>query len=301
MRFNRIALACSMALAGCVGSFSGTDSSSSAERVVTGKIDASSYNLDNPVVVAESSDHRVWITHVLRDGSFRLQLPTNVAYRLTLANSTRSGAFVSVARVNWPLQRGASRWAVLRAGATLDFTTIHPRGSTQFGLQCSGCGGSGGYDSDKGGDCHEDDKAHCDKSSKENDCDSDHKYKDDDCDKDDDADKHDHDCDDDDKKKHDESGDKDDDHDKGGCNCGSSSSDGGAAPSSDDGGSSSSGSCSGSGGSGGNYGSGSGGSGGNYGSGGSGAAIGGMCAMNADCALGLDCVANYCVPTQPTK
>lgn len=296
MRFNRLALALSFALVGCVGSF---DGSSSTERVVTGKIVTSTYQLNNPVVVAESSDHHVYVTHLMKDGSFRLQIPTGVAYRITLANSTRSSTgYTSVARMNWPLESGPARWAKIGSGDTLDLGHVYQRGTTQFGIQCSGCSG-GGYDSDKGSDCHQDDHSYCNKGSSENDCDSDHKYDSNDaCDKDDDSDKDEHDCNNDDKNKsagdvddggYDNKDDGDDDDDHGSCDCN------GADAGASSGGSSSG--CSGSGGSGGGYG---GGSGGGYGggSGSSGGTIGASCQMNADCAVGMDCIANYCIPVK---
>jgi uncharacterized membrane protein YgcG len=225
----------------------------------------------------------------MKDGSFRLQIPTGVAYRITLANSTRSSTgYTSVARMSWPLESGPARWAKIAGGDTLDLGHVYQRGTTQFGIQCSGCSG-GGYDADKGSDCHQDDHSYCNKGSSENDCDSDHKYKDGDgCDKDDDADKHEHDCNSDDKDK--SAGDKDDggydnkddgdddDHDHGSCDC--NGADAGASSGCSD--------------SGGGYG----GSGGSYGggSGGSGGTVGSPCMMNADCAVGMDCIANYCIP-----
>jgi hypothetical protein len=287
MRFIRFAPIAALIFSGCLGSY-GTDSTN--PRIVSGKLVTAGYQLDNPVVIAESGDHRVFVTHLQPDGSFQLQLPSNVAYRLTVANSTRSSTgFASVARINWPLSTGASRWAKLGGGAPLDLGHVFTRGSTQYAIQCSGCsGGSGGYMASQGSDCHEDDHDYCSKSSSEDDCDSDHKYKDDDhCDKDDDADQHDKDCDQDD---HDKgaggyadggsaaSGGHDDDDGHGSCNCGS---DGGA--------SSSSSSCS----SGGSGGSGGTGPSSSYGSGGS---IGTGCMTNSDCAIGLSCVASFCVP-----
>jgi hypothetical protein len=206
-------------------------------RVITGQLHASDFTLDNPVVVAESADSRVFVTHVFADGSFRLEVPAGVAYRLTLANSTVTSAYTTVARINWPLASGPSRWAVVQPGAPLDLGDIYQRGSAPtvtagatLSISCASCGGSSGgsndsgggsndsgggntsggssggsHEADKSGDCHESDHSYCDKSTKESDCDSAHKPdKSDACDKDNDADEHDKKCDSDNKKKHDD-------------------------------------------------------------------------------------------------
>jgi hypothetical protein len=259
MRIRSLVLALS-ALAGC---------SSAPTRTITGQLRTQGYALSNPVVVAESSDHRVFFTHMSKDGSFKLQLPPNVAYRITLANSTRTaGVFTAVARINWPIAVGASRWAQVGAGDTLALGGIYRRGtiprggSGGVGIQCDHCGGGGGSDGgasggDGGDDCKEDDKAKCESGGHDDDCDSDHEHKDDDkCDKDDDADKHDKDC---------------DDHDKGG---GDHGDDDGHCGCSSDGGTS--------------------GGGGAGGGGGGGVSNPGACVTNSDCAKGETCVNSVC-------
>jgi hypothetical protein len=262
MRIRSLIIAL-FALAGC---------NSPSTRTITGQLRTQGYALDNPVVVAESGDHRVFYSHMAKDGSFTLQLPTNVAYRITLANSTRTpGVFTSVAKINWPLAGGASRWAVVGAGDTLALGGVYRRGtiptgggSGGVGIQCDHCGGGsdGGASGGGGDDCKEYDNSKCESGGHDDDCDSDHEHKDDDhCDKDDDADKHDHDCDDHDKG----DGDHGDDDDDGHCGCGNS-----------DGGSS-----------------GGGGSGGG-GSGGGGGTPPGACAVNADCQKGQICVSMVC-------
>lgn len=261
MRTSPIVLAL-CALAGC--------SSQAPTRTITGQLRTSGYALDNPVVVAESSDHRVFYTHMAKNGSFKLQLPPNIAYRITLANSTRNpGVFKSVAKINWPTAGGASRWAVVGAGDTLALGGIYRRGTAPtgggsggVGIQCDHCGGGDGGAKGDDDDCKEDDKAKCESGGHDDDCDSDHEHKDDDkCDKDDDADKHDKDCDDHDKG----GGDHGDDDDDGHCGCGNS--DGGA--------------------------SGGGGAGGG-GHDGGGVATPGACLVNGDCAKGQMCVNSVC-------
>jgi len=250
-----------LTLIGCSGSTN--------TREVTGRLTSGTYGLDNPVVVAESSDHRVFVASVSKNGSFRLVLPAGVAYRMTLANSTpRASSYVAVARVNWPLQSGTSRWAMLSSGGAIDLGRVAHRSqsgsATSLGIQCDSCssGGSddGGYsddDSDKG-DCHEDDGAKTSSKGGEDDCDCSHKVSSSDgCDKDDDSDQHDHDCDQDDDSgdgdhgDDDHSGDHDGDHHS--CDGGTSSLGGGAS-----------------------------------------GGAGDSCQVNADCSSGLSCTNNAC-------
>src|SRR3954471_3142590 len=95
-------------------------------RVVTGEL-KTTYAVKSPVVIAESSDHRVFVTHLNSDGSFRLELPTNVSYRLTLATATKGSTYQTVARINWPLQSGAARWAKVGDGTPLSLGGVVKR------------------------------------------------------------------------------------------------------------------------------------------------------------------------------
>lgn len=181
-------LACILAVAALSGC-----KPSESTRTVTGQLTSRSYALDNPVVMAESSDSRVFVTHLSPSGHFSLQLPVNKAYRLTLANSTSdTSSFVALARINWPHDSGSGRWAVLGDGDALDLGNVARRGER------SSSKGHGGYcakdaDGGCGGDddsCHEDDGAKCDHGH-EDDCDCDHKYGDGDhCDPDPQAGEH---------------------------------------------------------------------------------------------------------------
>jgi hypothetical protein len=241
MRFIQTALlscAAALALVAC---------SATPTRTVSGQLTLAAFHVDNPVVVAESSDRRVFIATVSAQGAFSLQLPANAAYRVTLAETTvRPGIYDAVARIDWPLATGAVRWAKLSPGAPLDLGTITLRGSTTAAqaptrgltVQCESCGGASGSadddqgDKDKGakdkdkadkdkdhgkakhhGDSKEDDKAGVEESKHEKDCDCSKKIdKQDGCDKDDHADEHEQACDHD---NHDKTGNHDDDDDQG--------------------------------------------------------------------------------------
>src|SRR5205807_10422463 len=85
MRAQTLSLVSSLLMVGCLPSAS--PSPSGATRAVTGTLSAQSYALDNPVVMAESSDSRVFVTHLAAGGLFTIELPSCVAYCLTLANS----------------------------------------------------------------------------------------------------------------------------------------------------------------------------------------------------------------------
>jgi hypothetical protein len=297
MRAQTLSLLSALAIVGC----SSTPSSSpSNTRAVTGTLSAQSYGLDNPVVLAESSDQRVFVASLTADGHFQLNLPPNVAYRLTLANSTATpDVYAAVARINWPLETGPARWAVLGDGATLDLGTVYRRATGPDGRHISsyGDGGDGGSD---GGSCKEDDGAKC-SHDHDDDCDCDHKYSDDDhCEHDDHGEQHDHDCD----HEHNYGG------SDGGCTCGGGYGGGTGGEHEDDhgGGSYGHGACDGgaptppsngcscgAGGSGG-AGGGAGGTGGTGGAGGTGGgANGSPCNVNADCASGA-CISSVCAP-----
>jgi hypothetical protein len=293
MRAQTLSLLSLLLVLGC----SSSSSPSGSTRAVIGTVSAQSYRLDNPVVLAESSDARVFVATVAGDGSFALALPAGVAYRLTLANSTATtNAYAAVARINWPLVDGPARWAVLGAGDTLNLGSVYRRGSTPAGQHISSY--SGGNSDGGAGSCKEDDDAKCGHEH-EDDCDSDHQHADSDhCDKDDDSDKHDHDCD----HEHgygdvdggmscscgDHDGHHDDDDDRygsGGEHGGAHACDGGvpAKPTC---------SCGGGGQSGG------GGTVPGKGNGGGGGAVGAPCSVNSDCASGA-CIQSVC--SQPTS
>jgi hypothetical protein len=188
-------------------------------RVVTGQLRVSTAGMSGPVVVAESSAHRVFVAKVTAKGRFALTLPPDSDYRLTLASSSsHAGHYSAVARINWPLADGAARWAHLGGGDTLDLGNVYKRGtrpSGSLGVQCDGCGdASSGDDGDDKASCKEDDGASTAAHDSDYDCDCDHAATDDDhCDHDDDADDHEHECsaDDDDQGGDHDPGDHDDD------------------------------------------------------------------------------------------
>jgi hypothetical protein len=161
-----------LALAGCTGS---------APRSVSGQIAIASYQatgraLDNPVVIARSTDHRAFIVHVAPNGTFQLAVPPNATYRLTLANSLPSGAFHALSRIAWPTRTGAARWAHVSTGGAIQLGAVHPLG---VGAQASGplSGAHDGSDDSGGGggkcdDGEHDDEVDCDTGDEdESDCD----------------------------------------------------------------------------------------------------------------------------------
>ena len=199
MRTHFLALVLVAALGGC--------SSPAATRAVSGQLRVDTSTMNHPVVIAQSSDHRLFVAGVTASGRFTLQLPANVSYRLTLSSATATpGVYSAVARINWPLASGASRWAALGGGGALDLGAVYQRGTRPAGLGTNDDDDHGDDHADGGahdgdddhGDCHEDDHA-CDAHGGDVDDDCDHRMSaGDHCDKDDDADAHDKDADDDD-------------------------------------------------------------------------------------------------------
>ncbi|MGZ3430185.1 MAG: hypothetical protein ACXVCV_26225 [Polyangia bacterium] len=191
MRTTSLALA----LVGAVALVQGCNAAP-ATRAVTGQLRVDTSTMNHPVVLAQSSDHRVFVADVTASGRFTLQLPANVSYRLTLASSTKTaGIYSAAARINWPLASGAARWATLGNGAAIELGAVFKRGTKSSSTSSS----SGGSGDGEHGDCHEDDQAGCQSHDSDVDCDCDHKMgAGDQCDQDDDGDTHEHECDDDD-------------------------------------------------------------------------------------------------------
>jgi hypothetical protein len=70
--------------------------------VVTGQLLKGGYTtVDNPVVIAESSEGATYLSHVHADLTFRVTVPVGSTYRLSLANSTRAGSYVIISHLNW--------------------------------------------------------------------------------------------------------------------------------------------------------------------------------------------------------
>lgn len=248
--------------------FAALGCSNTPSRTVTGQLKATTFALDNPVVLAEAADSRVFVAHLGATGKFALKLPSNVAYRLTLANSTATkGIYSSLATINWPLEKGGARWASLGDGETLDLGMIY-----EHGKKVSGGSGSGSSSSGSPGDCKEEDDSKCSHEG-EGECDCSHGYSGGDkCEPDGNSGGDESNC--------------NKDHGYGGGSGGSGHGkcDGGSAGGS------------GSGGGGGSAGGGGGeaGGSGSAGGGGSGGTVGSPCQTNDDCETGLTCMDNSC-------
>jgi hypothetical protein len=129
-------------------------SSSGPGRAVSGQLQKGAYKVDNPVVIAQSSDHRTFITHVQANGQFKLNLPSGPSYRLLLANTTASG-YSAISRIMWP---NKSHWVQLAAGATVKLGTLHPAGAPAL-QNATVQNPQGENDDDQGEDEDEDDGA----------------------------------------------------------------------------------------------------------------------------------------------
>lgn len=105
--------------------------SSSGPRSITGQL-SSGYSVDNPVVIAQAVGGRTFVTHVLPNGSFHLTVAAPGTYRVTLANSTRTGAYRGIARLPWSVNGSKLRWARLGTGGPVVFGSVRP--ATTSGL-----------------------------------------------------------------------------------------------------------------------------------------------------------------------
>lgn len=120
-------------------------------RAITGQLAAGMYSLDNPIVVAQATDLRAFFAPVSASGTFRLPIFTGATYRISIANSTRSGSYAVVSAIVWSTETGASRWAHVRAGGVIEMGTLRPDGAalSQNGMQTSN--GSSGVNDQSGG------------------------------------------------------------------------------------------------------------------------------------------------------
>jgi hypothetical protein len=179
MRLPSFALLAVAALMGC---------NAQPTRSVSGQLRVDTSSMTRPVVIAQSSDHRTFVASVTASGRFTLQLPASASYRLSLASTAASGVYTTKARINWPLQSGASRWATLGDGGAITLGAVFERGSTPSARDSEV--GDDDHGDDDHGDCHEDDHS-CSAHGGEVDDDCDHQMSSGDhCDEDDDADEH---------------------------------------------------------------------------------------------------------------
>jgi hypothetical protein len=128
---HALALLASLSLFAC--------NQASPTREISGRLGSGITGLSKPVMIAESSDLRVFVAPISKSGTFRLALPAGVSYRITLANTVRAGVYTAVGKVHWPLQSGARRWATVGAGDALDLGVVYKRttsgGSSPLGVR----------------------------------------------------------------------------------------------------------------------------------------------------------------------
>jgi hypothetical protein len=135
-----------------IGCSSSTLQGAGNASAVSGTIASGQYRLNNPVVLAQSNDGHVYVAPVSSTLSFHLQIRPGAAYRLYLANTTTSGKYRAISRINWPTSSGASRWARLSGPVRLGM--VHVRGTS-----CTQNDNSQGDSNDQGQDDDEQDGA----------------------------------------------------------------------------------------------------------------------------------------------
>jgi hypothetical protein len=124
--------------------------------VISGALAPNAYLLNNPVVLAQSNDGKVFVTPVTRSLTFQLSVPSGATYRLLLANNTLDGKYRAISRINWATSTGPVRWAHLSSGS-VHVGTVHPRGTA---CNAGGTGSSPQGDNAQGNE--DDDAIACD-------------------------------------------------------------------------------------------------------------------------------------------
>lgn len=118
-----------------------------------GSVALTAYALDNPVVVARGARGAAFLAPVQRDGSFRLELPSDDRYHVVLASTRVDGSYVAVSDLRWGSEH-ASWGRFARGGMTVDLGTVKPLGATVGGaLRTSSKGSSSDCD------CEDDDSS----------------------------------------------------------------------------------------------------------------------------------------------
>ena len=94
--------------------------SGGSPAVLTGAITQGQYALDNPVVIATRLDGARFLSHIHRDGSFRLTVPAGATYALSLANTVAPGKYGTVSHIDWGTAEGSVRYLAIAAGGSID-------------------------------------------------------------------------------------------------------------------------------------------------------------------------------------
>ncbi len=84
-KLSMFGLGAALSLSACSGG-----EISSGTRTLTGRVDVTAYALDNARVVATASN-QVYLGAIGQDGRFRITIPKSGTFRLSIANSSRSG------------------------------------------------------------------------------------------------------------------------------------------------------------------------------------------------------------------
>ena len=93
--------------------------SGGSPAVLTGAITQGQYALDNPVVIATSLGGATYLSHIQRDGTFRLTVPVGATYALSLANTVAPGKYGTMSRIDWGTADGAVRYLSIAKGGTI--------------------------------------------------------------------------------------------------------------------------------------------------------------------------------------
>jgi hypothetical protein len=111
---------------------------------MSGSVALTQYTLDNPVVIARNVQGIAYVAPVMKDGRFKLTLPSTDHYRVILASTRRDGTYRAVSEIRWGASQSA--WGSFVKAGTTDIGTVRPVGAAQGVRTASKGSGSGGTD-----------------------------------------------------------------------------------------------------------------------------------------------------------
>lgn len=179
-------------IVGCGGSDPQPLGTQSSASTIQGTVPLSARTLDNPRAIAVSATGRSYWAYLDTHGDFSINAPSGHAYRVVVANMTRSGALRTVGHLTIHTTAGAGTWLGVRQAGKLNLGTlsVSKQGSSGGGIApLDDSEGLGDKDADKAKDHEHDDdlESHDDDGDDEKVCSTSH---DDEDDNDDDVELH---------------------------------------------------------------------------------------------------------------
>ena len=102
------------------------DSGPAPSLKLTGTVDTATMKLDNAKAVARAADGHVYSAYLDRSGHFALNLPTGSAYRIVIANTTRTGALKTLGHLVNGTSHGLSHRISAHTTGVVRLGTVSP-------------------------------------------------------------------------------------------------------------------------------------------------------------------------------